>query len=190
MKRDYKGMLFPLAFALPLSLQADESLRDSILAGLAAQPQKHFSFVQEKKLAMLEKPLVTEGELLIAADRHVTWDIRKPYVMRYEISGDTIREIDANGERVIQTGGNPLVAALSEAMAAAFSGQWQGKERLASVTADGKSDNWQLHIKPQSSDLQKLVSSIDVQGVQQTISTVQIRESNGDSTLIRLHVLE
>lgn len=33
---------------------------------------------------MLEKPPVTEGELHIAADRHVTWDIRKPYVMRYE----------------------------------------------------------------------------------------------------------
>ncbi len=190
MKPDCKGMLFLFALVLPLSVQADENLRASILAGLAAQPQKHFSFVQEKKLAMLEKPLVTEGELRIAADRHVTWDIHKPYVMRYEISGDTIREIDANGERTIQTGGNPLAAALSEAMAAAFSGQWQGKERLASVTADGKTDNWQLHIQPHSADLQKLVSSIDVQGAQQTITTVQIRESNGDSTLIRLRVLE
>lgn len=52
MKRDYKGML--LAFAMPLSLQADESLRDSILAGLAAQPQKHFSFVQEKNWQCLK----------------------------------------------------------------------------------------------------------------------------------------
>lgn len=179
-----------LAITSSLASLADSGLRDSILASLAAQPQKHFSFVQEKKLAMLEKPLVTSGELLVSADRRVVWDIRQPYEMRYEISGNTIREIDANGERVIHAGGNPLAAALSEAMAAAFSGQWQGKEELATVTAEGTHANWILHVTPHSADLRKLVGNIDVHGSQQAITTVQISESNGDSTLIHLQTLQ
>lgn len=184
-----KTVLPLLALLLCMPLHADEVLRDQVLAGLAKQPQKHFRFVQEKQLAMLDKPLVTEGELHVSGERRVTWDIRKPYVMRYDIDGDTIRETDAQGERVLNAAGNPLAAALGEAMAAAFSGQWQGKEHLATVAAEGTAASWTLRITPHASALQQLLAAIEVQGEQQQILSVQIRESNGDRTLIRLQTL-
>mgnify|MGYP003559016704 FL=1 len=91
----------------------NNQLREQILANLAKQSQKHFHFVQEKKLAMLDKPLMTEGELLLDKDNTVTWDIQKPYTLRYILTSDTIREIDAQGERALQTGQNPIAAAMT-----------------------------------------------------------------------------
>lgn len=164
----------------------DSRLRDSILKDLAQQTERHFRFVQEKKLSMLDKPLVTEGELLLGQDNSVTWDIQKPYRLRYILTPDTIREIDAQGERTLQTGQNPVAAALTQAMTSTFNGQWKANDALASIAANGTPDNWQLLITPQAAELQPLIRTMVVTGNHGTIASVVIAESNGDSTTIHL----
>jgi hypothetical protein len=192
MKHSYLVLVFALLSAL---VHADNKpLRDHVLASLAKQPQKHFYFVQEKKLAMLDKPLVTEGELLLSDNQQdknhtVTWDIQKPYALRYVLTRDTIREIDAQGERTLQVGQNPIAAALTQAMTATFSGQWKDTDTLASIAATGTAADWQLQVTPLSAELQPLIKTIAVAGSEGIISTVVISESNGDSTTIHLKTL-
>ncbi len=171
------------------SVCADDGLRAQVLQALASQPVKHFHFVQEKKLAVLNKPLITEGELTVNGNDAVHWQIQQPYQIRYDIEGDRIRETDAQGTRDIATGNNPLAAALNEAMAATFSGQWSAQEQIASVSALGIMGDWQLQIVPRNSELQKLVRSIVVHGSENHMQDVFIAESNGDSTHIRLQPL-
>ena len=170
---------------------ADSPLREQILANLAGQTQKHFYFVQEKKLSMLDKPLVTEGELQInqnpdGQEHTIIWDIQKPYALRYILTRNTIREIDTQGERTLQVGQNPIAAALTQSMTATFSGQWTDNDTLAAVTATGALADWQLLVKPLSADLQPLIKTIAVTGHEGMINTVVIAESNGDSTTIHL----
>ena len=167
----------------------DSALRDNILHKLAQQKNRHFHFVQEKKLALLDKPLITEGELLLDEQQTVTWDIQKPVALRYELTATSIREIDAQGERTLQTGQNPLAAALTQAMTATFSGQWKPDNTLAAISATGNAQQWQLHITPRSTELQTLIQTMTVDGTQQTINTVTIIESNGDRAVIRLRTL-
>ncbi len=164
----------------------DTALRNTILTTLAKQKNRHFYFVQEKKLAMLDKPLITEGELLLDDTQTVTWDIQKPFALRYVLTPNSIREIDANGERSVQTGQNPLAAALTQAMTATFSGQWQDDSALAAVTASGNTQRWQLQITPRSTELKTLINTMTVDGTQQGINTVTILESNGDRAVIQL----
>lgn len=171
------------------SANADDALRDQVLRALSTQPQRHFSFVQEKKLAVLANPLITEGEMLIAGEHDITWDIRKPYVMRYEIHGEHVRETDENGTRVIAIGGNPLASALAEAMATAFSGHWRAQDSITDVHVEGSLQQWQIHITPRKDDFKKIIARIDAEGSAALIHSVKILESNGDSTLIRLQVL-
>ena len=167
----------------------NNQLRDQILASLANQPQKHFHFVQEKKLSMLDKPLITEGELLLDKDNTVTWDIQKPYTLRYILTPDTIREIDAQGERTLQTGQNPIAAAMTEAMTSTFSGQWKDNASLATIAATGALNNWQLLITPQAAELQPLIKTLSVTGSEGVIASIVIAESNGDTTTIHLQPL-
>ncbi|HQQ62829.1 MAG TPA: outer membrane lipoprotein carrier protein LolA [Pseudomonadales bacterium] len=178
-----------LATSCAVIAGGDGVLREQVLTALAKQPQKHFHFVQEKKLAVLDKPLVTEGELQIAGEQDVIWDIRKPYAIRYDIHGGKIRETDDSGEHVTDANSNPLAAALQEAMGAALSGHWQNREDLASVAASGTLASWQLHITPRNADLQKLVQTIDVDGDNGVIHQVLIHESNGDTTVIHLQAM-
>lgn len=192
MKRSFVWLVF---FCLSAMAHADDNpLRDHVLASLAKQSQKHFYFVQEKKLAMLDKPLVTEGELLLDENPHnkshtITWDIQKPYALRYVLTRDTIREIDAQGERTLQVGQNPIAAALTQAMTATFSGQWKDTDALANITATGTPTDWQLQIQPLAAELQPLIKTISVAGNEGIISSVVIAESNGDSTTIHLQLL-
>lgn len=172
-----------------LSYADNNQLRDQILANLGKQTQKHFHFVQEKKLAILDKPLITEGELLLGDHNTVTWDIQKPYSLRYILTPDTIREIDAQGERTLQTGQNPIAAALTQAMTSTFSGQWQNSDALATITATGTLDSWQLLITPQAAELQPLIKTLSVAGSNGNIASIVIAESNGDSTAIYLKTL-
>lgn len=180
-----------LLLCLALSARAEYTgdLRQSLMQALSQQPLRHFRFVQEKKLAMLGKPLITEGELQLGIDQTVTWDIRKPYQLRYVITQDRIREIDDKGERVLMTGQNPLATALNQAMTATFSGQWQEAEAVAAVTVSGNPDDWQLHVTPLTTELQGLIASITVSGHQNQIDSVVIAEQNGDSATIRLFPL-
>lgn len=164
----------------------DTALRDHVLSQLAKQKNRHFYFVQEKKLAVLDKPLITEGELLLDEQQTVTWDIQKPFALRYVLTPNSIREIDAQGERTLQTGQNPLAAALTQAMTATFSGEWRDDNTLAAVTATGDTQQWQLHITPRSAELKTLIQAMTVDGTQQEITIVTILESNGDRAVIRL----
>ena len=164
----------------------NNQLREQILASLANQPQKHFHFVQEKKLSMLDKPLITEGELLLDKDNTVTWDIQKPYTLRYILTPDTIREIDLQGERTLQISQNPIAAAMTQAMTSTFSGQWKDTASLATITAAGALNNWQLLITPQAAELQPLIKTLSVTGSEGVIASIVIAESNGDTTTIYL----
>lgn len=192
MKRSFVWLAFLCLSAL---VHADDKpLREHVLASLAKQTQKHFYFVQEKKLAMLEKPLVTEGELQLDENPQnkshtVTWDIQKPYALRYVLTRDTIREIDAQGERTLQVGQNPIAAALTQAMTATFSGQWKDTDTLANIAATGTPADWQLQITPLAAELQPLIKTISVAGNEGIISSIVIAESNGDSTTIHLKTL-
>jgi len=195
----YAGLLASLfirsiAYAAPTD--PDMTLRDAVLSGLTHNTQQHFLFVQEKKLAILEKPLITEGELLLDnsgnKQQTVTWDIQKPYVLRYVLTADSICESDAQGERTVLMSQNPIAAALTQAMTATFSGQWKedalskNSETLANITATGTLAAWQLHITPNAEVLKPLITSIDVKGADKTITAVSIAEANGDSTVIHL----
>jgi hypothetical protein len=178
----------------------DDALRDTVLAGLAKNTQQHFHFVQEKKLAILDKPLITEGELLLNNNHNnshekqqtITWDIQKPYELRYVLTPDSIREIDAQGERTVQISQNPVAAALTQAMTATFSGHWQDgahqndKNSLAIITAQGTLASWQLQITPEAEELKPLIHMIAVDGANKIINTIVIAETNGDSTTIHL----
>jgi len=184
--------IFTLGLMLAFPLYAEEAkknnsaLQENILQLLVSQPQKKFHFVQEKKLAMLNKPLITEGELLLKEDNVVIWDIQKPYAIRYELHRNFIKETDANGERTISPGTNPLAAALTEAMMAIFSGHWENQENLAHLSADGTIAKWKLDVTPRSTDLQKLIQHITVDGSTNAITQINIIESNNDSTVIHL----
>lgn len=192
MKRCYAVLAFTFLSALVNA--DDKQLRDHVLASLAKQTHKHFYFVQEKKLAILDKPLVTEGELQLDENPQnkthtVTWDIQKPYALRYVLTRDTIREIDAQGERTLQVGQNPIAAALTQAMTSTFSGQWQDTDALANITASGTPADWQLQVTTLAAELQPLIKTISVTGAEGIISSIVIAESNGDSTSIHLQPL-
>jgi hypothetical protein len=180
-----------------MSAWADNTseLREQILSSMAKQPNKRFYFRQEKKLAMLQKPLISEGELLVDGSNGVIWDIRKPYVMRYVITDKQIREIDDQGERTIRTADNPVAAALTEAMKTAFSGDWNEKTSGVDITATGTRDSWQLQMLPRTNELKKMVVSIIVDGSSADsasdnsavhVNAVRITESNGDTATIYL----
>jgi len=170
---------------------------DQVLAALSDHVDKHFYFRQEKKLAILKNPLITDGELFLKesenpADAMVIWDIQHPYKIRYELQQDNIKEIDNNidnennGGRIIPSSSNPLAAALTEAMIAAFSGHWENKENLAIVQAEGSMNDWTLNITPRSSELQKLIKHIVLKGSNNMVKQVNILEQNNDSTTIYL----
>lgn len=173
-------------FGLMQNSAADDlALRQSVLQHLAQQTQRRFHFVQEKHIAVLKKPLISEGELTLD-NNTVIWDIRKPFVTLYTLTPDAIREKTAQGEQIIPIGQNPLAAALTQAMTATLSGQWRDNNTQASIRASGQLQAWQLDITPTAPALQPLIRSMAVSGSNGNIQRIAITESNGDSTIIYL----
>lgn len=181
--------ILPFFIVLSFTAHADDALQQQVLEQLASSPDKHFSFRQEKKLAVLQQPLITEGELHIDPAHKITWDIRKPYVLRYELTPEYIREIGAEGEKLLKPGQNPIAAALTQTMAATLSGNWTDSHAQAHLQAEGSIAHWQLTITPTADALKPLITLIHVQGAAEYIERILITETNGDSTAIQLSVL-
>jgi hypothetical protein len=187
----YRTFLFACFFLFSTVLHADDTaLKKAILQQLAKHTAQQFHFVQTKKIAVLEKPLITEGTLALDGNNTVIWDIQKPYALRYIITAETIREIDAQGEHTTAIGQNPIAAALTQAISSTLSGQWQDNNTLTTLVASGTMDAWVLHVTPKNTELQKLIQSLTVTGEQNNISTIVIAESNGDNTTIHLQPLK
>lgn len=143
------------------------------------------NFEQEKQLSGFRNPLKSSGDFLLARDKGVVWNTRRPFASTLVLTPRGMRTGPAGGSekpagpgRKASAGvgvANELLMALLGGDVASLSKQFRMDE---SVSADG---SWQLRLLPRKGPLRTVFKQIELSG-DRYVRSVRMIEPGGDVT--------
>lgn len=141
------------------------------------------NFVQIKKIKALRRPLKSSGQLIFSNKQGVFWHLEKPYKSTIIINDKKMTSIDDNGKKVSFTAEEkPLLYNFTRIFMSIFTGKTEELQKHFDLYFEGNKNAWRIGLKPKSSKLGKVITSITLHGSDTLVKSLTIIEHNGDNT--------
>lgn len=142
-------------------------------------------FEQEKKLALLSRPLSSTGDFFAASEEGIIWTVQVPVYSQLIITPDNIhfsQQVSGNVGRSMRYIGRILNAILSANLTAL-----QQQFNISEIHVGQQ--QWKLTLTPKSMLMKKALNRIELNGSHH-IEQVKLLENSGDYTLIKLNKIQ
>jgi len=188
LRRKLLACLALLAFATPAPAAGGWSL-ERLLAGFALTREARASFIERKQVSVLDRPLVSSGELRFEAPDRLEKRTLRPRPELLRVEGDQLSIERGERNLNLDLRSYPEVAAFVESIRGTLAGDRGALERFYRLRLEGEADAWALTLTPRGAGMAALVESVRIAGRHATISVIEIRQANGDSTLMSVQRL-
>ena len=172
-----------LSAMLMLPAQAAEWNIDQLMHSLAQTKSGHVSFVEEKFITMLEKPIESSGRLRFIAPDTLEMHTLKPKTEVMFVQGDTLT-MDHQG---IQLQDHPELLAFIDSIRGTLTGNRQMLEQFFSLSLEGSENNWTLTMLPKQKKVADVIQHILVNGSDNTVTSIDVLKTNHDRSLITIN---
>jgi len=162
---------------------------EALLQGFAQQKAARASFVEKKSVRVLERPLVSSGELRFEAPDRLEKRTLKPRPEVLRLDGDTLTL--ERGERRLQLSlrSHPEAGAFVDSIRATLAGDRAALQRTYVLRLEGSERSWALTLTPRDPGMARLVERIRIAGQRAEVTVIEILHANGDSTLMSVQRL-
>lgn len=145
-----------LSFASPASAQSLDALfsRMSAIEGL----QCHFR--EEKHIALLSTPIVTEGDIHYVRPGRLARRVVTPSPQVILIEGASLRMWDGTREERLDLASQPVVRSFVDSIVALLSGDRAALERSYRLSIAAEGDGYVLTLTPRAAPLSEFLTSI------------------------------
>ena len=165
----------------------------AVLRGLEAKAVQvnsmESNFVQTKKLAMFDKPLILKGKIFLKKPGQFAWHQREPIRYSLVIKGTSVRQWDEETGQVqeVSITDNPSFSAALKQMTEWFSGSYTGLLKDYAVTVRKQNPLVLEFIPRQNSASFNLVKKVEVvfREDKRYIQEIYIAEKNGDASRLK-----
>lgn len=156
-----------------------------ILQKLAAQPLLRAEFHQIKTLPALTRPLLSEGQLVVASGEGVLLLIRRPVPAQMVITPDVLLQKTAHTQTRLHLDQSPYgaVAGLIGQLMSGDVKQLQSAFAVEVIERNGAA--WALQLRPRDGRLKKLFVTLRISG-DDFLRELEISETAGGTTLMRV----
>jgi hypothetical protein len=165
---------------------ADISNFDRVMGALAERKHGHVSFTEKKFIAMLDKPVESSGELLYDAPDRLEKKTLKPKPEDLVLAGGVVSAQRGKHHYTLDLKQYPQVLPFIESIRATLAGDRAALERVFKVDFGGDFEHWTLDLVPLDAKLAKTVEGIHIEGEKDFIHAVEIREADGDRSLMTI----
>ncbi|HEX5091401.1 MAG TPA: LolA-related protein [Burkholderiales bacterium] len=160
-----------------------------LLAGFATTREARASFIERKRVAVLDRPLVSTGELRFAAPDRLEKRTLRPRPELLRVEGDRLSIERGERNLEIDLRSYPEVAAFVESIRGTLAGDRGALERFYHLRLEGDAASWALTLTPRAPTMAALVKHVRIAGKEAEISVIEIQQANGDSTLMSVQRL-
>ena len=154
------------------------------LLGNVSSRKDHFT--ETKSLAMLTQPVVLKGTLAYVRPDRVEKHVTSPYTEDLMVQGDRLTLSTPKGTKQIAVDSHPLIRSFIEAIRASLAGDLAVLRRLYHIKFQGTRQQWELTLRPLEAQAAEYLSSITLRGEGDRVTTVDIRETGGDRSLMAI----
>lgn len=170
-------------FAEPNPKPSGHRTLGNLLARFADSPGLSANFTEEKRIALLNKPINNSGRLYFARPGLFARHIDKPFRSAMFLRDRKIILWDGDGTREVDLDANPAVAALATSFLSLLEGNLKILEANYQVRFDAELDDaWALRLEPKRDDLKRLIQKLSFSGRGLTIATMELVEASGDTS--------
>ena len=156
---------------------------ETIMRSMATTPGVIATFVETKRLALLDAPLETRGTLYFIPPNRLARHTSHPGPSVLIIDNDRLVFDDQAGGDRINLDSNPVARAFVDSFIVLFNGDLETLRENYNTRFESNDGGWRLHLTPRNPPLNSLISSISLQGdVQRAMREMTMTEENGDTT--------
>jgi hypothetical protein len=176
---------------LPLASSAAESADESAVFGellklLAERRHDHVTFTEVQQLAILDQPLHSSGELLYDAPDRLEKRTLEPRREDLVLEHGMLSVERDHHRRSVALRDFPQAVPFVESLRATLAGDRAALARYFTVQFSGTLGRWTLELTPSDATLKRSVERILITGETDRIRTVQIRQSDGDTSTLTI----
>ncbi len=176
------GKSFVLIFLSVASAHAhDAALADQVAKQLRESSVVRASFTQTKNIAVLKRPIISQGRFVFSKEHGIVWELQQPIRITYLLQPSGVIEIAADGRVRRQSGREAQgMYEVGRILNALWSGQTTVLDPLFHTDMQGKLEQWSLKLLPKAPPLSDFLSGVTVTGTAARIVRVQVSEAGGD----------
>lgn len=190
MTRPAERLLALALLAWALAAPAAEAWTlERLMQGLAQTRSARASFVEKKTLRVLDRPLTASGVLSFTAPDKLEKRTLRPQPELLRLEGETLTLERAGRTSVLDLRSTPEVAAFVESIRGTLAGDRKALEALYRLGLEGSEASWVLTLTPADPAMRALVERIRIAGRRNELSVIEIRQANGDSSLMSVQRL-
>ena len=177
------GLVLPCA---ALESSADPAAFEQLLQRLSARRHGHVAFTEVQRLSILDQPLHSSGELRYDAPDRLEKRTLEPRAEVLLLENGMLTMERGHRRRSVALREVPQAAPFIESVRATLAGDRAALERYFTLQFRGDLDQWTLELTPADATLRRSVRRILIAGAQDRIRTVEIDQSDGDSSTLTL----
>jgi outer membrane lipoprotein-sorting protein len=143
-------------------------------------------FVETKYIAMLDKPVVSSGQLFYVAPDKLEKRTLKPRPESMIIEGNTLVIERGRQNMTLQVDSAPELAGFVNSIRGTLAGDRKALERSFALSLEGPPQRWLLTLKPLDVRMAAAVASIRIAGVLDDVKSVEILQADGDRSVMTI----
>jgi Outer membrane lipoprotein carrier protein LolA-like len=159
---------------------------DTVMSLLAQRQHGRVEFVEQKFLSILDHPIESSGELLYDAPDHLEKRTLLPRAETLVLDGSVLTMERGGHRRVLDLHRYPQIQPFVESIRATLAGDRGALERVFHVEFAGGVRRWSLTLAPLDRQLQRTIKQVQIDGSQDQLQRVEIRQTDGDRSLMTL----
>jgi len=159
---------------------------NAVMHSLAARRHGEVSFVEQQFLTLLKRPVESSGELLYEAPDRLEKRTLEPHPESLVVDGGRLTVQRGRRRRVVELSAYPQVLPFVESVRATLAGDRAALEKVFRLEFSGSETRWTLVLTPLDAQLAKTVSQIRIDGARDDLMKVEIRQPDGDRSLMTL----
>jgi Outer membrane lipoprotein carrier protein LolA-like len=159
---------------------------DTVMSLLAQRQHGRVEFVEQKFLSILNHPVESSGELLYDAPDRLEKRTLLPRAETLALDGSVLTMERGGHRRVLDLRRYPQIQPFVESIRATLAGDRAALERVFHVEFAGGVRRWSLTLAPLDRQLQRTIKQVQIDGSQDQLQRVEIRQTDGDRSLMTL----
>ena len=171
--------------------QLSENQSNKIIASLteaaASMQTMQCRFVQQKTMAMLAEPQVSEGRMYYAAPDRMRWEYTAPYAFALVVNGERIVKVTDGKAEVLEGNAGRMYQGMVNLIMGSASGKKLFDTTVFDIILYDDNGFWRADMTPRRRDMKRMFSQLVFRFDKKTngISQVEFIDAGGDVTAIR-----
>jgi outer membrane lipoprotein-sorting protein len=159
---------------------------EALTALLARVRSGEATFVETRRIEMLDRTLTSSGRLSFKAPDVFVRETLKPRREKLAVDGNTLTMSIGERSRTLQLDASPEASVVVEAIRGTLTGNRAALERLFEPHVDGDAKSWTLELVPRDLRLRGQVASVRVAGRESTVREVRVLLADGDHSVMTI----